>query len=152
MFNEIVATTLEEVGQSWFDFYSIGHVCFGIGVFLFFSLFYTVPKNKGNTPIFSLLFVFIITLIILIVWEVLENILFVMIGLKFEGRADSIPNIITDISLGIIGAIVTWVICHEIFIQDKNIWGYYIFGIIGFSVWLIFFFLLRYFTYVYNTV
>jgi hypothetical protein len=43
--NWLLATEISEVGLSWFDFYSIGHLCFGIGLFLFFSLFYTVPKS-----------------------------------------------------------------------------------------------------------
>ena len=54
------ATTADEVGISVFDFFSIGHICFGIGLFLFWSLFYTIPKKKGRIPIFSLLFVFIL--------------------------------------------------------------------------------------------
>ena len=47
LFNWLIATTTEEVGLSWFDFYSIGHITFGIGIFLFFSFFYTIQKYKG---------------------------------------------------------------------------------------------------------
>ncbi|MHA1490294.1 MAG: hypothetical protein ACTSRI_11645 [Promethearchaeota archaeon] len=150
-FNEIIATTLDEVGISWFDFFSVGHVIFGIGTFLILSLFYTIPKNKGYTPIFSLLFVFICTLVILILWEFLENIIFIELGMKFEGRADSWQNILTDILLGVIGALCTWLFAYLIFEKDKNIWGYYLFGITSFIIWLIFFFVLRYFTYWYTT-
>lgn len=136
MFNWFFAETANEVGVSWFDFYSIGHICFGIGVFLFFSLFYTIPKNKGKTPLFSLLFVFILTLIILILWEVIENLLFIEIGWKFENRVDSWQNITTDILIGIVGALSSWVFCHLIFVKGKSVWAYYIFGIIGFGLWL----------------
>ena len=75
LFVDLFATDISMVGIAWFDFYSIGHFCFGIAVFLIFSLFYTIPKNKGYKPIFSLLFVFICSLIILVVWEAIENFL-----------------------------------------------------------------------------
>ncbi|MHA1195081.1 MAG: hypothetical protein ACTSRH_03805 [Promethearchaeota archaeon] len=149
LLNWLIAENISEVGISWFDFYSIGHICFGIGVFLFFSLFYTIPKNKGLTPIFSLLFVFILSIIIFILWEVFENILFLKIGWKFEGRPDSFQNMFTDILCGIIGALLSWLFCHEIFVKEKNIWAYYIFGIIGFTLWLVVFMILRAYTYGY---
>ncbi|MGB5910741.1 MAG: hypothetical protein WBH31_06060 [Promethearchaeia archaeon] len=146
LFVDLFASDLSQVGVAWFDFYSIGHLCFGVGVFLFFSLFYTVPKNKGHTPIFSLLFVFICTMIIIILWEVFENTLFIEIGWKFEGRADSWQNITTDILVGAVGALGSWLFCYIIFIKEKNIWAYYIFGIIGFALWLVVFIILRIYT------
>ena len=108
LYNWLIATTSSEVGQSWFDFYSIGHVCFGIGTFILISLFYAIPKSKGYTPIFSLLMVFICTVIILILWEFIENYVVFWIGLehwKFEGRPDSLQNMGTDLLIGIIGAL-----------------------------------------------
>ena len=146
LFNQFFATIVEEVGISWFDFYSIGHICFGIGIFLFFSLFYTIPKKKGRIPIFSLLFVFILTVLISITWEILENIWFLEMGWKFEGRRDSWPNMITDVLLGAIGGLGTWLFAYLIFEKDKSVFGYYAFGIIGFGVWISVFIILRYFT------
>ena len=146
LFVDLFATDPSMVGIAWFDFYSIGHLCFGIGVFLFFSLFYTVPKHKGKVPIFSLLFVFILTIAILILWEALEYFLFIDLGWKFEGRADSWQNITTDLLIGMFGAIISWIFCHEVFVKDKNIWAYYLFGIIGFTIWLVVFMILRAFT------
>jgi len=143
LLQDLIATDPSQVGIAWFDFYSIGHICFGIGVFLFFSLFYTIPKHKGNKPIFSLLFVFILTLIILLLWELLENTLFIVLGWKFEGRMDSWANIFTDILMGILGAGIAWLVCHLVFVKDKNIWGYYIFGLIAFGLWLGVFIILR---------
>lgn len=145
--NEIIATTTSEVGNSWLDFYSIGHICFGIGVFLFFSLFYTVPKAKGRTPLFSLLFVFILSLIVLIIWEIVENTLFLMIGLKFENRMDSLQNIFTDVIFGIIGCLGTWLFAYLTFEKDKKIWPYYSFGLISFGIWIGIFIILRYLTF-----
>lgn len=147
--NEIIATSIEEVGVSWFDFYSLGHITFGIGVFLFFSLLYTIPKMHDNDAIIKLWLVFIITVGVLIAWELLENIVFIEIGIKFEDRMDSPQNITTDLILGSIGAIGSWIFAYEIVEKDKNIWGYYIFGIIAFAIWLIFFFIGRYITYWY---
>ena len=104
--NEIIATKSSEVGISWFDFFSIGHICFGIGVFLFFSLFYTIPKAKGRTPLFSLFFVFILSFIIFIAWEIVENTLVLSWGLKYQDRADSIVNGIFDVILVGIGGLI----------------------------------------------
>jgi len=143
LFVNLFATDPSMVGVAWFDFYSIGHFCFGIGVFLFFSLFYTIPKNKGKTPIFSLLFVFIVTVGILVLWEALEHFLLIDLGLKFEGRPDSWQNITTDLIIGSLGGIISWIFCYGVFIKDKKIWAYYIFGIIGFTVWLVVFIILR---------
>lgn len=133
--NEIIATNASEVGQSWFDFFSIGHICFGIGVFLFFSLGYSIPKSRGDTPILSLLAVFILTFIILIAWEVVENTLFIDIGWKFGDR-DSPRNILTDIVLGTIGALGMLLWAYEAFEKDKKHWPYYVFGLIMFFIWL----------------
>ena len=146
IFNWFVATTVNEVGISWFDFYSIGHICFGIGVFLFFSLLYTIPKSKGYTPILSLFAVFIATAIILVLWEVVENTFLFWSNLKFENRADSIQNSFTDIVLGAIGALGAWLFAYLIYEKEKNIWDYYIFGLISFGLWLGIFVILRYFT------
>ncbi len=146
LLNEIIATTSEEVGVSWFDFYSIGHICFGIGVFLFFSLFYSIPKARGSTPIFSLLFVFILTFIILIAWEVVENTYLYISNLKFENRTDSPQNILTDILFGIIGSLGACLNAYETFEKERKILPYYTTGIIAFILWLGIFIILRHFT------
>ncbi|MGQ4875258.1 MAG: hypothetical protein ACTSVV_18700 [Promethearchaeota archaeon] len=149
-FNEIIATKIDEVGVSWFDFYSIGHITFGVGTFLFFSLLYTIPKLKDKKPILPWWGVIALTIAILIIWEIIENTLFIALGLKFEGRADSPQNTATDIILGILGMLGAFISAYYIIDKDKNIWGYYIFGIISFIIWLIFFFIGRYITFWYN--
>ena len=146
LFVDLIATDQSMVGLAWLDFYSIGHICFGIGLFLFFSLFYTIPKKHGKTPIFSLLLVFILSFACIILWEVLENVLFIGLGWKFEGRLDSWENITADIIIGILGSLVSWLFCYVVFEKDKNIWAYYIFGIIGFGLWFVVFIVLRAFT------
>ena len=133
--SEIIATKTSEVGVSWFDFFSIGHICFGIGVFLFFSLCYSIPKARGDTPILSLLAVFILTFIILIAWEVVENTLFLDLNLKFDNRPDSPQNILTDIVFGTIGALGSLLWAYEAFEKGKKHWPYYVFGLIMFVIW-----------------
>ncbi|MFX1419884.1 MAG: hypothetical protein ACFE9N_13280 [Promethearchaeota archaeon] len=145
--NEFFATVVDEVGISWFDFYSIGHICFGIGVFLFWSLFYTIPKKKGRIPIFSLLFVFILTVVCGVIWEILENTLFLNLGWKFESRPDSWQNMTTDVILCAIGGLGTWLFAYLIFEKEKSAIAYYTFGIIGFAVWISVFIILRYLTF-----
>ncbi|MFX0012651.1 MAG: hypothetical protein ACFE9R_20235 [Candidatus Hermodarchaeota archaeon] len=149
LFNEIIATSTGEVGISWFDFYSIGHICFGIGAFLLISLFYTIPKAKGYTPIFSLLLVFILSMITFVVWEIIENYVLLWLGLenlKFEGRVDSLQNMTTDILLGGVGALGAWLFAYMTFEKDRKIWPYYTFGLISLSLWLGVFIILRYLT------
>ncbi len=146
LLNEIIATNPGEVGISWFDFYSIGHICFGIGAFLLISLFYTIPKAKGHIPIFSLLLVFILSMITFVVWELIENYVLIWIGLKFEGRSDSLQNMTTDILLGGLGALGAWVFAYMTFEKDKKIWPYYTFGTISFCLWIVVFIILRYLT------
>jgi len=46
MLNELIATETGEVGLAWFDFYSIGHICLGIGLFLFPVLMWFIIKHK----------------------------------------------------------------------------------------------------------
>ena len=149
LYNWLVATASSEVGQSWFDFYSIGHICFGVAVFLIFSLLYTIPKAKGYTPIFSLLMVFICTIIVLVLWEFAENYVVYWIGwehLKFEGRPDSYQNMATDLLIGTIGALIAWIYAYLAFVKEKKTLLYYIFGIINFCIWLVIFIILRYLT------
>ena len=141
--NEIIATKTSEVGVSWFDFFSIGHICFGIGVFLFFSLCYSIPKSRGDTPILSLLAVFILTFIILIAWEVVENTLFLELNLKFGNRRDSPQNILTDIVFGTIGALGSLLWAYEAFEKGKKHWPYYVFGLSMFVIWLLVFSIFR---------
>ena len=143
---DLIALDSSQVGIAWLDFYSIGHICFGIGAFLFFSLFYTIPKKRGKTPIFSLLYVFICVMIIIGLWELVENTLFLDLGWKFENRLDSWQNITSDILAGIIGALASWLFCYLVFVKEKNIWAYYIFGIVGFSIWIVVFVILRDYT------
>jgi len=143
--DNIIATIPEEVGISWFDFYSIGHVCFGLGIFLFLSLFYVIPKHRGHTEWIALWFILILAIGVLVLWEVLEHTLFMNMGIKFEGRADSIPNLTTDLLLGTIGAVINCIFA-KIIVKRNRMWAYYIPGLIAFALWLGVFFIARFLT------
>lgn len=149
LLNWIVATDISEVGVSLFDFYSIGHICFGLGTFLFFSLLYTIPMQFDKKPLLPLWAIFLLTMGVLIAWEFLENFLFIEIGIKFEDRLDSPGNITTDLILGAFGALINWIAAYEIEEkhEGKGIKWYYLTGIIAFALWLILFVILRYITY-----
>jgi hypothetical protein len=142
---EWIATTPDLVGIAAFDFYSIGHICMGIGIFLFFSLFYTIPRHgKGNTRVLLPLWdVRIITVACGILWEYVENTVFIDLGIKFEGRADSTINIITDIIFVGIGGLAMWYLAHKIFEEGKFTFFYYLLGIVGFLLWISIFIVLR---------
>ncbi|MBY8982565.1 MAG: hypothetical protein KGD57_06435 [Candidatus Lokiarchaeota archaeon] len=149
LFNWFIAEDASEVCLSWFDFFSIGHICMGIGIFLIFSLFYTIPMSKTNgkdqikLPLWG---VWLITVIFGIIWEFLENILLYNYGLKFENRRDSAANITTDIIIVGLGGLGTWIFAHIVFEYHKKHWPYYLFGILGLTLWIGVFLILRYFT------
>jgi hypothetical protein len=142
---EWFATSAENVGIAAFDFYSLGHIAMGVGIFLFFSLFYTIPmRGKGNSRVLLPLWaVWIITVACGILWEWVENSLFIDLGIKFEGRHDSLINIITDIIFVGIGGLGMWYLAHLIFEKGKFIFFYYIIGITGFLLWISIFIVLR---------
>ncbi|MFX1238178.1 MAG: hypothetical protein ACFFAS_12220 [Promethearchaeota archaeon] len=142
----IIALSSDKVGLCALDFFSFGHICLGIAIFLLISLLYTIPKHKGHTPIISLLLVFILTVIALVLWEVIENTLLFEIGWKFEDRRDSPINITTDILFGILGALGMWLLCHIVFDKEKKIGYYYIFGGLCLAFWIIFYIVGRVFT------
>ena len=149
LLNNWIATNISEVGISAFDFYSIGHICMGIAIFLIFSLFYTIPhSSEGDSRVIIPLWLcFIFTVLCGIGWEYLENVYFIEWGIKFEDRLDSLPNMITDVILVGVGALGMWGLAHLIFENHKNVWLYYICGILGFIFWLTVYGGLRYLTY-----
>ncbi len=146
MFNWFIAEGVEEVGISFLDFYSVGHICMGIGIYLLFSLFYTIPmgKEEGSSQILLPLWaVWVITVIIGIIWEIIENFLFFGLDIKFEGRLDSPANIISDILCVALGGGGMWLFAHLIFKYHKKVWPYYILGLLGLGSWIIVFLILR---------
>ncbi len=145
----IVVTTKADAGQCLFDFFSIGHIAFGLATFLILSLFYVIPytSKKDNKVWMPLWLCYVFSIVVLIGWEFLENILLFEWGFKFEDKQDSLLNASSDIIIGIIFATVNYVACKRIINKDRNKWAYYIPGIIAFIIWFGVFFILRYVTY-----
>lgn len=140
----LVATNINEVGISFFDFYSLGHIAMGIGLFLFFStlIYYFLKKVNLKT---SLCYSLILSIIGGIVWEIIENILFFKWGIKFEGRKDSIYNLATDLFFVGIGAYLMLLLRTK-FKTNKEVIRYYIFGILTFLFFILAYFIFKYLT------
>jgi hypothetical protein len=85
-------------------------------------------------------------MVFVILWEVIEHLIFLDLGWKFENRPDSWQNMFTDVLLGDIGGFGTWLFAYIIFEKEKNSIAYYTFRIIGFGVWISIFIVLRYLT------
>ncbi|MCK4480310.1 MAG: hypothetical protein KAV01_07270, partial [Candidatus Lokiarchaeota archaeon] len=62
-----------------------------------------------------------------VLWEVIENTLLYMVDIKVE--FDSAANVITDITIWGIGGCVSWYMTDLMFLSDKYLRAYYIYGI-----------------------
>ena len=98
------------VGRSPWDYYSWGHIAFGIATFAIFSLIINLWELLiGPSPMpwyYILIFVFIVA----VIWELIENTILWRLGLKYENRKDSFLNAFFDIIFMIIGGLATWLL------------------------------------------
>ena len=140
----LVATNITEIGISFFDFYSFGHLGMGIGLFLFFStlIYYFLKKVNLKT---SLYYSLILSIIGGIVWELIENVLFFKWGFKFESRIDSIFNLSTDLIFVSIGAYLMLLLRTK-FKTNKEVIRYYVFGILTLLFFILAYFIFKYLT------
>jgi hypothetical protein len=88
---KIIGTTRKDVNESPIDFYSIGHVVFGYTVF--FLSFWVSTLLVIEKRLYSL----IVTILIGILWEILENTYLAKTKYKFDERKDSVENSLFDI-------------------------------------------------------
>ena len=95
---------------SMFDQFSIGHIIFGAIIFLL--LLMILGKFGKRRDKFILLITFLLTFIITIGFEIIENSAFIVnnSGLKYNNRKDSVLNSTTDIILNMIGAFIIFII------------------------------------------
>ena len=140
----LIATNINEVGVSFFDFFSFGHIAMGIGLFLFSYIFIYYFLKKVNLKT-SLSYSFIFSIVGEIVWELIENILFLKWGLKFGGRRDSIFNLSTDLIFVGAGAYLMLLLRIK-FKTNKEIAKYCLFGLFIFLIFILFYFVSRYLT------
>ncbi|MBY9007923.1 MAG: hypothetical protein KGD63_14370 [Candidatus Lokiarchaeota archaeon] len=127
------------VGRSAWDFYSWGHMDMGIGGFLIFSLFITIPEIFMSIPgLFPWWFVWLLTILFGgFLWEILENSLIYYLGWRNRG-IDSLINSIWDIIFVTVSSAV--MLLFQFIIMDvlayRTRW-IYIVGIISFLIILI---------------
>ncbi len=65
--------TGSELATGWIDVWSAGYIGFGMMIFSFISLGYTLPRRHKSQEIISIFFVFISAIMTMIIWEIIEN-------------------------------------------------------------------------------
>jgi hypothetical protein len=138
----------DDVGRAPLDYFSWGHIDMGVVVFLLWSMVNLLPSAGVGSLIFILPFglSIILTIVVAIVWEILENTVLIDIGLKFEGKKDSFINALFDIIFVVIGGLIMWgikVIIVNMIMGVAGIGVFYIVGVITFVAVLIGFFIGR---------
>lgn len=131
----VVALDTPDISIASFDYWSIGHFLCGVALFVFVFTFgwiiknlTGVPKDPINEPEFkSFILYWMIVVIVAVLWEVIENTLLYMVDIKVE--FDSAANVITDITIWGIGGCVSWYMTDLMFLSDKYLRAYYIYGI-----------------------
>ena len=99
------------VGRSPLDFYSWGHIAFGIGAFTIFSLIITIYELIFVTAaVMPWLWIIIFVIAVGFGWEIIENTILWKLGVKFENRRDSLINAFFDILFVILGGLGTWLL------------------------------------------
>lgn len=141
----LIATNINEVGISLLDFFSIAHICMGIGMFLFFSFIYYYFFKKTDFKS-SLYCSCLLSLAGAIGWELIENILFLNWGLKFGNVADSIFNLVSDLFFVGTGAFFMMVLRFKFDTYKKKISDYYLIGSLIFLFYISLYFLFRHLT------
>ncbi len=99
------------VGRSPLDFYSWGHIAFGIGAFAIFSLIITIYELIYITAaIMPWWWIMSFVIAVGIGWEIIENTLLWKLGVKYENRRDSFINAFFDILFVIGGGLAVWLL------------------------------------------
>ncbi|MBD3338666.1 MAG: hypothetical protein GF353_06145 [Candidatus Lokiarchaeota archaeon] len=136
--SEVFAGSKDDVGRSAIDYFTWGHIAMGVAIFLLLSLINTIPSYIDNALVYIIPYILMlfISFLIGVVWEILENTLFVGIGIKFEGRRDSFVNALWDVIFVCIGALIIWIIKGLMvnLIGPHLIPAFYIVGIVIFVV------------------
>ncbi len=143
----IVAETKDQTGRAPWDYFSWGHIDMGIMSYLLLSLINTIPSwvTQSKVDIIFWWVMLVLTIVVAVVWELMENTLFIKLGIKFENRKDSLANATWDIIFAIIGGAYVWGIKGLMvnLVGFHLIPAFYIVGIVSFIVVLIIFFIGR---------
>ena len=104
----LIAAEAKDVAISPLDCFTWGHIAFGVLSFLV-DLFFIVVLSLE--PGFLLWWSIILTLILIgTSWDLIENTLFVEIGIKFENRRDSTINVFSDVFFVCAGGVLLLII------------------------------------------
>ncbi|MHA2186189.1 MAG: hypothetical protein ACXAAI_14445 [Promethearchaeota archaeon] len=130
----------EPISIAVFDFWSMGHLLLGIAFFILAFTIYFIRNNRDVSPEnvsihtvkipvpWKMFVSWIISVIVAIVWEIIENTLGLYLGMK--PILDSPLNAISDIIVWSIGGLVAWYITHLMFVSRRYIIVFYVYGII----------------------
>ena len=133
----IIALDHTYISIASLDFYTLAHFLWGVAIFVLIFTIGFIAKNLSgddhapiNPPGFKKFVIFwIITLVIAVIWEILENTLLLFVGMKIH--FDSPSNIITDITIWGIGGSLSWYMTDLMFLSRKYIRAYYIYGLLN---------------------
>ncbi len=138
-----------------FDFWSLGHLLAGIGIFMVTFTIYFIIKNvtkPANAPPAlqapsskKMLISWLITLGASILWEIIENTLLYAVGVKV--KFDSIVNASSDIIIWTIGGLGAWYLTHLMFVSNDYVHAYYLYTFINLFTFFIIFILFGYMTF-----
>jgi hypothetical protein len=141
----LVALDQSDTSTASFDFWTVGHFLWGVALFvLAFTLGWIIhnltdnPKDPINDPDFKKFVLYWVIIIILAsLWELIENTILYMVDIKV--KFDSAANIITDITIWSIGGCVSWYMTDLMFLSDKYLRAYYIYGFMSLTMGLLIF-------------
>jgi len=141
----VIALDTPDISIASFDYWTIGHFLWGVALFVvFFTIGWIVknltgnPQAPVNPPGFKKFVIFwLITIVLAGIWEIIENTLLYFVGIKVE--LDSAANIITDITIWGIGGAVSWYMTDLMFLSEKYIRAYYIYGVMSLIMGLLIF-------------
>lgn len=114
------------VGRSPWDYYSWGHIAFGIGAFSLFSLIITLWELFIGPALIPWFFILLLVLIVGVIWEIIENTILWRLGLKYENRKDTFINAFFDIVFVLVGGVATWLLKWVIIevLGERGRWFY----------------------------
>lgn len=98
------------VGRSPLDYYSWGHIAFGIASFTIFSLIINLWEYFVGPATMPWYYLLIFVIIVAIGWEIIENTILWKLGLKYENRRDSFSNALFDIIFMTVGGLASWLL------------------------------------------
>ncbi len=99
------------VGRSPIDYYSWGHIAFGIGAFSIFSLIITVFELIFSTSaVMPWWWIMTFAIAVGIGWEIIENTILWKLGVKYENHRDYFANAFFDILFVILGGATIWLL------------------------------------------